>query len=299
MVSILRKLAPAQKEVLLQEARPERLATGLFSASFLKKASLGLYAILLTIFLSCYAIHLDALSHSAGKVVSVALNRGPYELLYFPSQKPETRAIILFGSGDGGWSSFEETISLTLQGQGYEVIGINSNAYARTDYNLDILQDDFRRIAEQARAPFGQRPPPVIIGGWSMGAEQAVAAGGGPHAIPGLVGLLLLDPGSRGRYGLRLADEVNVEPTGPGTYSMTEFDHGMGRLHIVQWHAEDDTFDSALWLRNLAAPHRKLDFANTGHYYTTDRDKFLHLLVDSIPWLLSSDRNTAITAGGK
>jgi phosphatidylglycerol lysyltransferase len=299
MVSLLRKQISPDRPPVVEESAQEKLAIESLIGSFLKKASLVLYALVLGGILTWHAVQMEAARHSAGKVVTIALARGPYDLLLFPSKLPQTRAILLFGSGDGGWSGFEETIALTLQDQGYEVIGINSNAYALTDYDLTILQGDFRRIADYARAPFGDRPPPLIVGGWSMGAEQAIAVAGGPHPFPGLRGLLLMDPGSRGRYGLRFMDQVNLEPTGAGTYSMEDFEHAMGNLHIVQWHAADDTFDSRAWLKGLTAPHRELDFANTGHYYTTDRGDFLKQMVASLPWILSSDNGAVTTTGSK
>ncbi len=118
-----------------------------------------------------------------------------------------------------------------------------------------------------------------------MGAGQAIAAGGGPNPPQGLVGLLLLDPCSRGRYGLRFADQSDVLPTGPGTFSMQDFSKKMEKLHIVQWHAAQDSIDSRAWLDSLTAPHKEFDFAKSGHYYNNDRADFLNQLIASVPWI--------------
>ena len=130
-----------------------------------------------------------------------------------------------------------------------------------------------------------------------MGAAQAIAGGGGPHPPKELVGLLLLDPCSRGRYGLRFSDRTDFLPTGPGTFSAAEFTKTMGRLHVVQWHAAQDSIDSRAWLHALTAPHKELDFGETGHYYDVDREKFLSEMVDCIPWILDT-QNHALTATG-
>jgi len=132
-----------------------------------------------------------------------------------------------------------------------------------------------------------------------MGAAQAIAAAGGPHPPRNVVGLLLLDPCSRGRYGLRLSDRSDFLPTGPGTFSMDEFASTMGDLHVEQWHAAQDSIDSRKWLSSLTAPHKEFDFEKSGHYYNNDREDFLRRLVNSIPWILSPEQNAVTTTGSK
>ncbi len=285
---------------LVEEGDEEHAKHGSFLERMLKKVSLGLYAVVLAAIIACVAAQIVAPSGSVGKPLSIELSRGVFPVRDFqPSKASDVRAIILFGSGDGGWSGFEEAISRALRKHGYEVIGIDSKDYASTDYDLAILQADFTRIAQTAQAPYGNHPPPVILGGWSMGAAQAIAGAGGPNPPPGLVGLLVLDPCSRGRYGLRLSDQSDLLPTGPGTFSMEEFTKTMGNLHVVQWHAAQDSIDSRTWLDSLTAPHKEFDFAKTGHYYNNDRADFLSQLVDSIPWILSSDPNAVRLTGSK
>jgi phosphatidylglycerol lysyltransferase len=237
---------------------------------------------------------------SAGKPLTVALSRNPaFTLLDFAPRKGDPRAIILFWSGDGGWSGFEEQIGMTFQNSGYELIGVNSNDYAATDYDLATLQADTIRMAAKVEEPFGTHPRPIILGGWSMGAAQSIAAAGGPNPCPGLAGVLTLNPCSRGRYGLRLLDRTDILPTGPGTFGVAEFCTTMGRLHVVQWHSEGDIIDSRAWLKNLTAPHREFDFADTGHYYSSHRDKFLRELVASTAWILEPQPAQLSMTGSK
>ena len=143
----------------------ENAAQTLAFTPMLKKASLVFYALALTALVAWKAVEIEASCHSAGRPVTVQLARGPFTLLEFPSKLPVTRATILFGSGDGGWSGFEEEIAFALQDQGYEVIGVNFNDYAETDYDLATLQGDFDRIAQLVQQPFGDNAPPLIVGG--------------------------------------------------------------------------------------------------------------------------------------
>jgi phosphatidylglycerol lysyltransferase len=239
-----------------------------------------------------------AIFHSHARPMTLELNRGAFTVLDFPAKKLKTVAIVLFASGDGGWGSLEERICHALQKNGFEVIGIDSTAYARTDYDLATLQFDFSRMVQKAKAACGIHTLPLILGGYSMGAAQAIAAAGGPHPPPGLVGLVVVDPLSRGRYGLRAKDEMNVLPTGEGTFGMDDFAGTMGRLRVVQWHAEKDSIDSRAWLDKLTAAHREYDFPDAGHEYKKDREKFVRELVSSVQWLLSSPSTGKVEPAG-
>jgi phosphatidylglycerol lysyltransferase len=235
----------------------------------------------------------------AAQPFMVAMKKPSSTFLQYPSNGKDPAAIILFASGDGGWDGLEDAVARTLQARNYEVIGIDSVKYATTDYDLATLQSDYAKIAEAAELPYGVHAPPLIVGGYSMGAAQAIAVAGGPRPPTNLKGLLLVDPCSRGRYGLRISDQMNVLPTGAGTFSMNDFSGTMGHLRVVQWHADKDAIDSRAWLVSLTAPHKEFDFPNAGHDYNNDRKDFLGQLADSVGWILSQPRAVAIATGGK
>ena len=120
-----------------------------------------------------------------------------------------------------------------------------------------------------------------------MGAEQAVPAAGGPHPPAGLAGLLLLSPGTRGRYGLRAIDGLNIAPTGPGTFGLEDFAHSLNDIRVAQWNGSVDLPGSRKWLFSLTAPHKAYEFAYSTHYYHGFSDDFLKLLGKSLSWVLS------------
>ena len=146
--------------------------------------------------------------------ISVEFKRGSFNIrrFHYPNQLDTSfkvpKALILFGSGGGGWDEWEERVCDNLRKDGYEILGVDVRLYSQTDYDLDTLQQDFQTLAQYGLKPYGEHPPPVIVGGWSSGAEQAVAIGGGPHPPTGLVGLLLISPGSWGGYGWYASNDV-------------------------------------------------------------------------------------------
>jgi hypothetical protein len=242
--------------------------------------------------------------------VTVHLKRGDFTVYrYVPGDvklAAHPRAVIIFGSGDGGLSSWEDKLSHALQASGYEVLDFDCGVYAKADYSLDILQSDMNAIAQSSLARYGDHPPPLILGGWSMGAEQSVAAAGGPHPPADLVGLLLISPGDRGRYGLRDADRWDVSPTGPGTFALQDFAHSLNKFRVAQWSASLDIFSSEKWLSSLTATHKAFDFPNATHYYNSiseawyngPSDTFLEPLRESVAWVLSPSNPAARKASG-
>jgi hypothetical protein len=221
---------------------------------------------------------------------TLALKRGDFTVFrYVPGQAEFAaypRAVIIFGSGDGGFDGWEDRVCKALQADGYEVLGFDCNVYAKTDYDLDTLQADMNTIAQSSLLRYGS-PPPLILGGWSMGAEQAVPAAGGPHPPAGLTGLLLISPGNRGRYGLRVPDRWDVPPTGPGTFALEDFSHRLDGLRVAQWDGNLDLLDSKTWLASLTATHKEFDFPYGLHDYNGASDDFLTALKQSIAWILS------------
>jgi hypothetical protein len=263
-----------------------------------KKLSFCLYALLLAGIIAALILSSTTPPASIRRQRTILLTRDALTVFDFPAKTPEPSATIIFGSGDGGWGGFEESIARALQEHGYDVIGVDSARYAATDYDLQTLQSDFVKIARDSPGTF-PRHCPLIVGGYSMGAGQAIAVAGGPHPPPGLVGLLLVDPCSRGRYGLRTADQMNMLPTGSGTFSMVDFSKTMANLRVVQWHATQDSIDSRAWLDSLSAQHREFDFPNDGHGYESNRDEFLLRLVSSVAWIINPGPDGRIAGQNK
>lgn len=134
--------------------------------------------------------------------------------LYEPDERPP-RAVFVFGSGDGGWSAWEDAASHWLRDAGVYVIGFDLRSYAQKDFDSEKLGRDMATLAnEGVIRSGGDANTPIIYGGWSMGAVQAVPAGAFAGRPPSLKGLVLMSADSRGRYGLRASDELGITPPG-------------------------------------------------------------------------------------
>jgi phosphatidylglycerol lysyltransferase len=216
----------------------------------------------------------------------VALSRGPSYVKIWRSQKPP-RALVLFGSGDGGWSPVESRMCGILASSGCLVAGIDCRKLAATDYSHEGLAADWAAIVA-CLLPAG-KPLPVIYGGWSMGAAQAVPAAASAPANSSIKGLLLLSAGSRGRFGLRLSDEAGVSPMGKGTFALADFNRQLARVRVAQLHGSGDLLDSTAWLDSLHAPHRLWNVPNGWHNFARAGEALPKTLKEAIDWLLESN----------
>jgi phosphatidylglycerol lysyltransferase len=218
-------------------------------------------------------------------MINESLARGNFTTYHFaPGAIP--RAILLFGSGDGGWGYFENRACSFLKEHGYYVIGIDCRKYAASDYSETTLAADFLALAEEGAKRVGLPDLPVIYGGWSMGAVQAVAASGSGKRANHLVGLLLLSMDSRGRYGLRLTDEINIAPTGPGTFGVSDFTEAVEDLRVLQFEAVGDWMNSSDWIKTLNSPHCLYEIENSNHDFDGLDEIFTKTLLEGLDWIL-------------
>jgi len=226
----------------------------------------------------------------AREEVQLKLKRGDFMVFHFPARLSGSdkipKAVILFGSGGGGWSDWEDRVFHKLQMDGCELIGIDFAIYAGADYNLDTLQSDYQTMAQYCLKPCGEHSPPLIIGGWSTGAEQAVAVAGGPHPPFGIRGLLLVSPGSTVGYGRDAPYFIRIEVDPTRIFNLASFAPKLTNLRVAQWHAGLDPLDSRELLNALKGPHREFVFPGVIHTYGWACDGFLIQLSDSISWIL-------------
>jgi phosphatidylglycerol lysyltransferase len=217
--------------------------------------------------------------------IILRLKRGLFGTYHFAPTRT-TRAVLLFGSGDGGWGQLENRVCSTLASQGIYTVGIDCSQYAETDYDEATLTADFAEVTQDALTRNKNPDLPVMYGGWSMGAVQAVAAAGGESRPQNLVGLVLLSMDKRGRYGLRLPDRVGLEPQGEGTFGVADFTFQMANLRVAQFAAAGDWMNNTDWIQELQTPHRLFELENSNHDFNGADETFADDLLDGINWIL-------------
>jgi predicted alpha/beta hydrolase len=160
-----------------------------------KKRILALLAVLLLIVCaaSVYAVrwyhgfyhHVthEELTHAVKhSTFPVTLRSGPPVELHLYQQEHATKQpLVLFSSGDGGWSPFCADVAAHIAATGVTVVGVDVKTYLVTfatpqkPISAEDLTSDYDAIARVARAQAGvDTNAPLVLAGWSLGASYSV-----------------------------------------------------------------------------------------------------------------------------
>jgi hypothetical protein len=223
----------------------------------------------------------------SGEIIPLELSTGKFQVLYY-CKFEDPKGIVILGTGDGGWSYWEENTAQSLISKGYAVGGWDCRKFADTRaYNQAQLADGFHAAIEAVRdrSDAGDETP-IWYGGWSTGAEQSVAAAAIDEPPEHLVGLLLAAPGSNGRYGITTADLLGATPTGPNAFALADLAPKLHGLRVAQFVAGLDPMDDVDWLTKLKVPYRTIELPRTLHDMGGAGPVFQQKVEEAITWTL-------------
>jgi lysylphosphatidylglycerol synthetase-like protein (DUF2156 family) len=232
-------------------------------------------------------------------LTQVTLTHGEFDVRLYAPEGNDPRALVVFGSGDGGWSAWEHGVATWLKEANLAVVAFDFEKYSATDFDQPTVAKDMAVVADFAAKKLHADGLPVLYGGWSMGAAQAIAAAKGTNRPPTLAGLLLMSLDSRGRYGVRASDLVGITPSGPGTFSLNEFNPDMRDLRVVQYHGTADFMAQTTWIRLLKSPHQLYLLKGMNHGFDGLGPEFRSVLLDGVAWALGDDSAAAPPEEGR
>lgn len=232
--------------------------------------------------------------HDGGEMLDVKLSGGTFQIRY-SNTSDHPAGLVILGSGDGGWSYWEQNVANHLTSRGYAVGGWDCRKFADSRaYGSEDLAKGFRAAVESVRTRSKAGDVPVWYGGWSTGAEQAVAAAAVRAERPRrLVGLLLAAPGGRGRYGITSSDLLGMEPTGPDTFALADLAPSLEGLRVAQFAAGLDPLDDVDWMKSLGTiPHRLYPLSALLHDMGRAGKRFLKSLDEAMSWTLDPTKES-------
>ena len=110
-------------------------------------------------------------------------NGPPLEFQLYQQEHATNQPLVLFTSGDGGWSPFCADIAAHIAATGITVVGIDVKSYLvnfaspKKPISPAELSTDYDAIARLARAQPGvDAKAPLVLAGWSLGAGYSVLA---------------------------------------------------------------------------------------------------------------------------
>jgi dienelactone hydrolase len=125
----------------------------------------------------------EELSHEVKhSTFQATIRSGPALDLHLYQQEHATnQPLVLFSSGDGGWSPFCADIAAHMAATGITVVGIDIKTYLvnfaspQKPITVEDLTRDYDTIARLALAQPGiDTKAPVVLAGWSLGADYSV-----------------------------------------------------------------------------------------------------------------------------
>jgi pimeloyl-ACP methyl ester carboxylesterase len=222
-----------------------------------------------------------------GEVLPLDLSSGPFRALYY-CHSAEPKGIVILGTGDGGWSYWEENTARSLIAKGYAVGGWDCRKFADSrTYDQARLAEGFAAAVEAVRdRSHADDDVPIWYGGWSTGAEQSVAAAAVDDRPAHLAGLLLAAPGARGRYGITTADLLGAPPSGPNSFALADLGPKLRGLRVAQFAAGLDPMDDVDWLKTVTVPYRIIELHRTLHDMGGAGLEFQQKVEEAIQWTL-------------
>jgi len=114
--------------------------------------------------------------------IPVTVRGGPsIDLHLYQQEHAANQPLVIFSSGDGGWSPFCADIAAHIAATGITVVGIDVKTYLvqfaspKKPVSEEDLTSDYDTIARVARAQPGvDTNAPVVLAGWSLGAGYSV-----------------------------------------------------------------------------------------------------------------------------
>jgi predicted alpha/beta hydrolase len=122
----------------------------------------------------------EELSHEV-KHSTFQVNGLRLELHLYQQEHAANQPLVLFTSGDGGWSPFCADIAAHIAATGITVVGIDVKSYlvnfasSQKPITAEDLARDYDTIARLSLAQHGiDVKAPVVLAGWSLGADYSV-----------------------------------------------------------------------------------------------------------------------------
>jgi dienelactone hydrolase len=224
--------------------------------------------------------------------------RGKGQAVYFfpgaQAAQPDSKPIVFYACGDGGWRGMAITMAETMASWGYDTFGLDSKVYLESFTGKTTLKEsevnaDFRTLVEWAR---GQFPRPIILVGWSEGAGLALLAAAGPANRDLLQGFIAIGLPDRNILAWHWSDAVTwitkKDPDEP-TFASALYLPQVAPLPILMLNSSQDEYQTRETYQQLfqlaGKPEKMVTIEARDHRFDGNRDAFFNALREGLHWI--------------
>lgn len=232
----------------------------------------------------------EELSHEVKhSTFQVTLRSGPsLDLQLYQQEHAANQPLVLFTSGDGGWSPFCADVAAHIAATGITVVGIDAKSYLvnfaspQKPLTAEDLSRDYDVIARISIAQPGiDSKAPLVLAGWSLGAGYSVIAATQPEFSVPLSRVIAISLPAYGELAWRSTDAFIYFTHGTPREKVFDAHQYLKKLKqtpIVFLYATSDKNAPFREAQSLyeAAPGAKRFFAvkATGHHFEGGEKEF-------------------------
>jgi dienelactone hydrolase len=212
----------------------------------------------------------------------------PLTLQLYQQQNAAHQPLVLFTSGDGGWSPFCADIAAHIARTGITVVGIDAKQYLvnfaspQKPVTVEQLTRDYDAIAQLSIAQPGiDRQAPVVLAGWSLGAGYSVIVASQPQFSIPISRVIAISLPAEGELAWKSTDAVIYVTHGTPhekLFDAHQYLKKLGQTPIVFLNATDDDtapFSEAQSLYAVATgPRRLYAVKASGHHFEGGEKEF-------------------------
>ncbi len=183
-----------------------------------------------------------------------------------PAPQKEKEKMILMISGDGGWTSWDQSLAEELSILGYSVAGLDAQKYFWDKRYPETVTDDLQHILDYYRQLW--KSDSIILAGYSFGANiiPFVINRLDPPYIERLERAVMLSPDPKADFEIHVADMIDI-PDGRDTYDVVAELKKSGKVPVICIFGEsEDPSDQA----PFHLPHVKIRTIPGSHHYKDD-----------------------------
>ena len=251
----------------------------------------------------------EELSHEVRhSTFPVTIRSGPpLDLHLYQQEHAANQPLVLFTSGDGGWSPFCADIAAHIAASGVTVVGIDVKSYlvnfasSQKPITAEDLTRDYETIARLSLAQHGiDVKAPVVLAGWSLGADYSVIVASEPGFSVPVSRIVAISLPLYGERAWRPADSIIYFTHGTPNekvFDVRQYLRKLNEIPIVFLNAINDTYapfheGQALY---QATPGAKRFFSvkASGHHFEGGEQEFYQDLDLglSLPQIADKDDN--------
>ena len=254
----------------------------------------------------------EELSHEVKRSTFQATIRNgpPLELQLYQQQNAANQPLVLFTSGDGGWSPFCADMAAHIAASGATVVGIDAKDYLvkfaspQKPIAPEDLTRDYDAIARVALTQPGiDTKTPVVLAGWSLGADYSVLVASQPGFTYPVSRVVAVSPPIYGELAWRPTDAViyiTHKTPHEKIFDAHEYLKQLNQTPIVFLNATDDDTAPLSEARSLynATPGEKQFYAvkASGHHFEGGEQEFYRDLDEglSLPQIANKRDKSAV-----